>query len=242
MKHLLWSLLVLCALPLPAHAGEEETVKVLFIGNSYTIQIRGQMNALLKASPHKRSTFEYVASGGATLTRHLANEKVVTKIKEGGWDYVVLQEQSQTPGLPGLKEKFLESAKALCKLIHKSGAEPVFYMTWGHRDGDKHNPKSYPDYETMQKRLAKAYRKAAKANDAHLMPAGEVWADVGKELKGDFAALYRGDGRHPSGYGAFLVACSFFRFVLGSDLDFVEPTDDKQKLIKEAVLDRKKRK
>lgn len=218
-------------------AGDD--LKVLFIGNSYTGCVKGTINKLLKESPYKNSKFEYINPGGRTLDKHWKNPKILEKIKKTKWDYVVLQDQSQTPGLPGLKKKFMTASAALCKLIKENGSKPVFYMTWGRRDGDSRNKAHYPDYKTMQKKLTDSYTESAKANGALMAPVGLVWSASRDALKDDYAVLYRKDGSHPSGQGAFLVACVFFRTLFKSDLAFVKPANDQEKLIKAIVLKHK---
>jgi hypothetical protein len=162
--------------------------------------------------------FEFITPGGCTLTRHVQNEKTVKTIREGDWDLVILQEQSQTPGLPGeIGDSFQDAASELCQIIRSSGAEPVFYMTWGRKDGDSRNASIYPDYKTMQEKLSTAYEKAARRNAAQISPVGEAWKAVRKEFPELGDKLYKGDGSHPSVYGACLVSCVFFQEVLGGD-------------------------
>lgn len=217
-------------------ANAEDSFKVLFVGNSYTGQVKGKINNLLKESPYKDSTFAYISPGGRTLVQHSQNPDVIKKIKEGKWDYVILQDQSQTPAIPNLKKGFLTASEMLCKVIKESGAKPVFYMTWGRRDGDKHNKAIFPNYKTMQRKLTDAYKEAAKDNKAMMAPVGLVWAKARTALKDDYAVLYKNDGSHPSGHGAFLVACVFFKTLFKSDLKFIKPANDQEKLIKDVVL------
>ena len=183
--------------------------KVLFVGNSYTGQIRKTITNLIKASPEGASTqMEFITPGGKNLEFHLKNESTVRKIREGKWDYVVLQDQSQTPAV--FPERFKKAAIGLDKLIDAAGAKTVFYQTWGRRDGDKMNAKLFPDYQSMQKALSDNYRSAAKRCDATLAPVGDTWAKVRKADPKLGTALYKGDGSHPSAKGAYLAACVFY--------------------------------
>ena len=204
--------------------GAAESKQILFIGNSYTAQTKGALLHLLKSSPYQDAKFEFITKGGATLQKHLQNPDIPKAIRSGDWDFVVLQEQSQTPALPGEHgESFQDSVGTFSEMIRKAGATPVLFMTWGRRDGDKRNLEIYPDYVTMQRKLADAYRRAACRNRAILAPVGEAWSLARESLPDDGKGLYRNDGSHPSGTGAFLGACVFFRVLFQDDLEHVRP-------------------
>ncbi len=187
----------------------KDTTRILFIGNSYTGQIRGTLISLFKASPRGRSIeMEFITPGGKTLEAHLKNETISKIIAEGNWDYVILQDQSQTPAV--YPKRFESAAIKLDKLIDAAGAKTVFYQTWGRRDGDKQNAKRFPSYKAMQKALSKSYATTARRCNAILVPVGDTWALVRKSDVDLGKALYASDGSHPSGKGAYLAACVFY--------------------------------
>lgn len=215
--------------------------RILFIGNSYTRPLRSMMPTVLAGSPYSGSTLKFVTPGGCTLQRHLDNLETVQLIQSGKWDYVVLQEQSQSPAMNSTKAAFLRAAEELCEMIEDAGAVPVFYMTWGRRDGDRHNKSINPDYETMQEKLTDSYEKAARKNDALLAPVGEVWAEIRDQHEELGMALYRKDGSHPSSEGAYLIACVFYRLFFDDRLESVglcgDVSEKDAQLIRDAVLD-----
>lgn len=216
--------------------------RVLFIGNSYTKHIRSTLDEALKASPYKRTTFEYQIKGGATLAEHLEMGIAMEKIQSEDWDIVVLQCQSQTPALPGsYEESFHDSVEVFVEAIENAGAETVLYLTWGRRDGDDMNKDIFPDYKSMQEKLTDAYEKAARKNKATVAPVGEVWSVVRRKDSKLGTELYAKDGSHPSKKGAFLATCVFFRVIFEDSLDYVgakaELSDDEATLIKEIVMD-----
>lgn len=189
-------------------AAAEET-RILFVGNSYTGQVRKTVSAFIKASPEGSTThLEFIAPGGKNLEFHLKNKATTDRIREGNWDYVVLQDQSQTPAV--FPKRFESGAKGLDKLIDAAGAKTVFYQTWGRRDGDKMNAKLFPTYESMQKALSRSYHSVAKQCDAVLVPVGDTWAQVRRDNAELGVALYKKDGSHPSAKGAYLAACVFY--------------------------------
>ena len=100
--------------------------------------------------------------------------------------------------------------------IRKAGALPVFFQTWGRRDGDRGNKKNYPDdtFEKMQKRLITGYQEAAVvAGHALIVPVGEAWAV--EVSKGRGKRLFAKDGSHPSAVGVELSARVFNDFFFG---------------------------
>lgn len=192
--------------------GEEEkpSTRVLFIGNSYTSQIRSVFQELVAASPLKGTVeMEFIAPGGKNLLFHSAQDSTREKITKGNWNFVVLQDQSQTPAV--FPDLFFEGAEKLDKLIDDTGAQTVLYQTWGRRDGDRQNPGPCPDFESMQKLLTKNYHKAARKSDARLAPVGEVWSVVREADEQLGLELYKGDGSHPSTKGAFLAAIVLYQ-------------------------------
>ena len=82
-----------------------KTLRVLFIGNSYSFQIPKVFEKLAKVEG-KKVEVEQVTKGGWKLVKHAAAKQTLDKISDGKWDVVVLQEQSQLPSfrqtlLPG---------------------------------------------------------------------------------------------------------------------------------------------
>jgi len=195
------------------HAGAPE--KILFVGNSYTGQVREAVSKFFAASPHKEIELEFITPGGRTLVQHLGNESTMKRINEGGWDIIVLQDQSQTPAV--LPEKFLDASRKLNAMIENAGARTAYYQTWGRRDGDKANAKRFPTYLKMQAALSKSYEKAAERDDAILVTVGEAWRVVRKEKPEMGRRLYKKDGSHPSASGAYLAACCFYAALTGGD-------------------------
>lgn len=189
-----------------------KTLRVLFVGNSYSFQIP-KVFATLAKEEGKSVEVRQATNGGWTLAKHAATHATLDYIATGKWDIVVLQEQSLVPSFPeGQRGPLMDApAKALASAVRDAGAIPVFFLTWGRRDGDKINAKTFPNdtYEAMQKRLGIGYRKAAKqAGGAYLVPVGEIWKMT--RTLGKDEGLYTKDGSHPGKRGNYLAACVFF--------------------------------
>jgi hypothetical protein len=220
------SLLVLLGLmvALPALGAESEVElrkrmsgkegRILFVGNSYSFKVPGVVARMVRERGGK-VVVEQVTRGGWTLRKHAESEETLEKIREGKWDVIVLQEQSQMPsfGKKARERDLNPFAKALADEARKAGAQPVFFLTWGRRDGDqRNNPED--TYAGMQSRLETGYREAAvSAGSALVVPVGKAWA---REMKaGRGKGLYAKDGSHPTAEGVRLSAKVFVEFFFG---------------------------
>lgn len=189
--------------------------RILFVGNSYTAGIRQALTGFLEASPHKGAQLEFITPGGRTLEQHLADPKTMARIAGGGWEIVVLQDQSQTPAI--FPEQFLASSAQLHAAVTKAGALTVYYETWGRRDGDPQNAQRFPTYDSMQSALSTSYRAAAKRDDATLAPVGTAWQQVRRDRPALGTALYAADGSHPAAPGALLAAACLYKALFRAD-------------------------
>lgn len=153
--------------------------------------------------------------GGYTFQQHLTNATSINKIKQGDWDFVVLQEQSQLPSFPltQVEVQCFPYAKQLNDsiLTYNSCAETVFYMTWGRKNGDAGNCGSFPPlctYEGMDSLLHLRYMMMADSNAAIVSPVGAVWHYVRNNFPS--IELYQTDESHPSLAGSYIAACTFY--------------------------------
>ena len=194
-----------------------EEPRILFVGNSYSFAVPKQLSVLARERG-RVVIVSQVTKGGWTLKKHAQAKDTLEKIRTGKWDVVVLQEQSQMPSFArGQREaQMIPYAVALAAEVRKAGAIPVFFQTWGRRDGDKQNAKAFPNdtFAKMQARLNTGYAEAAKASgNALVVPVGEAWA---RKMKGgEGAQLYKKDGSHPSGKGIALTVEVFHEFFFG---------------------------
>ncbi len=202
---------------LQARLRKTEEPRILFVGNSYSFKVPGALARLAKEAKRK-VIVEGVTKGGWTLQKHAGSEETLARIRGGKWDVVVLQEQSQLPAFnrEQRNRKMIPPAQALVAEIRKMGAVPVFFQTWGRRDGDHRNAEAFPKdtFEKMQHRLVIGYREAAAAAEGALVvPVGEAWAREMKEGTGK--RLFAKDGSHPSAAGVNFSAEVFKNFFFG---------------------------
>ncbi len=212
MKHLFAFLILLGTL----NSTSAQTTRVLFIGNSYTaVNNLPEMTRQLALSLGDTLVVNSSTPGGYTFNGHTTNTATQNLIDQGGWDYVVLQEQSQLPSFPPAQvaAESLPYATALVDSVraHSPCAEPVLYMTWGRENGDADNCAFWPPvctYEGMQEQLRISYLQMAQDNSAECAPAGVAWKRIREEFH--TIDLYAADGSHPSVAGSYLVACTMY--------------------------------
>ena len=205
---LLW---VSCVAP----AAAQQSRRVLFVGNSYTqVNNLPQLVVDVAASMGDVLVFASNTPGGCTFQQHCTNASM-SLIRQGGWDAVVLQEQSQYPSFPQqqVENEVFPFAARLVDSIYAANpcAEPMFYMTWGRQNGDQQNAQYFPvlgTYEGMDSMLCLRYTYMAAANDASLCPVGRVWRALRQQHPA--IGLYQSDGSHPSLAGSYAAACAFY--------------------------------
>jgi hypothetical protein len=179
---------------------------VLFVGNSYSFGVPKGFSRLATARGRKVRV-GHATSGGWTLKRHSTHPPTLRKIREGNWDIVVIQEQSEIPALPAKKRAaaMFPPLLTLAAEARQHGAIPVLYQTWGRRDGD---PKIANDtFLKMNERLRHGYHAAsARAGNLLVVPVGDAW-----ERKSPPNELFLEDGSHPSVAGNDLTSQVFFQ-------------------------------
>lgn len=199
-----------------------QSTRVLFIGNSYTqVNDLPQLFLSIASSTGDHVFVDANMPGGATFQNHCTNTSA-TKIQEGGWDFVVLQEQSQLPAFPisQVQTDCFPYAAQLNQMIetYNPCAETVFYMTWGRKYGDQANAASYPPlgtYEGMDSLLYERYMQMTQDNNAIVAPVGRVWRYL--RTNNPTIELYSSDNSHPSLEGSYAAACAIYTTILRKD-------------------------
>lgn len=193
-------------------------LRVLFVGNSFTSKndLVGMLQDLARGDPGAPDIFPVAFAPGGSQLRHVIHDGRLIELLVGQrWDDVVLQEQSQIPSRPGMREMLMfPPATALDQLDRKIGARTVLFMTWSYRNGDR---PAYPSdtYWTMQTRLIQGYGELRTRLGAAVAPVGMAWRDAVTERPG--VDLWAADGRHPNRAGSYLAACVFYALLTGRD-------------------------
>ena len=222
--------------------GSPAVIDVLFIGNSLTAAYydipRNLMRISNLADSPKRLEAHICVLPAAGLTEHWEHGVALNRIQQGGWDFVVLQENSfeavlQTDSMHRVVREFDREIK-------KVGARTVLYMTWNPQACLRFPPPGNPTVarigrffgfrscwlgrDPVYHLLTGACRKGepllpldawleahvsiAGEIDALVAPVGLAWDLVLKEDPS--RPLYRRGGNHPTQLGAYLAVCVLY--------------------------------
>ena len=188
--------------------GRQACTRVLFIGNSYTYvnDLPAMVAGLAAAGGHAIET-GMAAEGGQTLADHVASPSTQARLASARWDLVVLQEQSQIPAVAQSRNDLMyPAARDLIRAIRITGARPMLFLTWAHRDGWPEN--GLPDYARMQAEIDDGYLALAGQVGVPVAPVGIAWSTVlGRTAR---PGLWQDDGSHPTVAGTYLAASVFY--------------------------------
>lgn len=198
---------------------KDKTYEILFIGNSYTYcnDLPSLLKNVTEAEGYKVNVSS-VTSGGYKLTSFANPEdpkgkEVLAAFEAKKYDFVIIQEQSQRPVLdPG---KFFEGARSIEKMVRDNGAFPVFYSTWGRREGEASLNAHLWTNESMTWDLAASYSAIAEELGADVAHVGLAFYDV--YTSDNYVNLYDTDGSHPSAEGSLLAAYVLYSKIFMND-------------------------
>lgn len=200
-----------------ALAQKSDSLNILFIGNSYTHM--NEMPSIFKAiadADNKHIYVERNTHSGFSFQQHYERKDMHQAINSRTWDYVILQGYSRefiheldtidSASIPVIS-KILDtiSVKSPCANI-------LFYMTWGYKNGYEEK-ESTNTYLKMTDSIARGYRYMAEHFDKKVMPVGLAWKKY--RTNDDSLNLYVEDNAHPSFYGSYLTAATFYYGIFG---------------------------
>lgn len=201
----------------------DQPLHVFFIGNSYTnTNDLPEMFAALARSAGCMLEVGASAPSGWTLSDHARAKRTLSSLAKQKWDFVILQEQSVIPSVaPERNRMMYPAARSLCRKIRDRGADAIFFMTWGRRDGLP--SLGTRDFLDMQVKLYYAYLSIARELNAELAPVGIAWE---REVQQDSTPdLWQTDGTHPSEKGTYLTACVFYAVIYQQSPEGLTYTD-----------------
>ncbi len=208
---------ILCLLVFPITLGaQSKKIKALFLGNSYTyFNNLPQMVKDIALAAGDTLVYDSNTPGGYTFGDHNHDAVSKGKIMQGGWDFVILQAQSQEPSYQPwavlsitLPQGF--SLDSMVK-VHNPCGTTVFYETWGRKFGDQNTCPFYSvvcTYTGMQNRLKDSYKLFADTTQTSMAPVGEAFRSSVTYSPG--LELYSPDQSHPSLAGSYLAALVFY--------------------------------
>jgi hypothetical protein len=208
--------------PIRSDVGGPPPKSMLFVGNSFFYYNNSMHSYVLSlardADAANKDAYRYtsVTISGSGFDWHdveayfkpnaigkysfVGNNEVQFNKFDKPFDAVILNDCSQCPVHPQLKDAFHEYAKKHSDTVLKHGARPVFFMTW-----------AYKDKPEMTAQLAEEYTIAGNKNNVLVIPAGLAFAKaIGKRPDLEF---YQPDKRHPALIGTYLAACTIYASV-----------------------------
>ncbi|TXD50172.1 MULTISPECIES: DUF4886 domain-containing protein [unclassified Polaribacter] len=186
-----------------AISAQKKTIKVLFVGNSFTYynNLPQVVSAMAKTQGLIIET-RHSTVGGSTLQNHWKREKGTQTrkmIENETWDFVVFNNHSlstiKTP------KTFLKFSEKFADLVRKKGAEPVFMMTWAY----KSNPLMLPT-------IVKMYNELSELTNSDYVPCGPLFENAIKYRPN--LELFH-DDKHPSPNGTYLLGLAFYKYFTG---------------------------
>ena len=201
----------------------QQVKKVLFLGNSYTgFNNLPNMVSNMASNTGDSLIYDSNTPGGARFLNHSSNATSLTKMKANNWDFVTLQAQSQETSWSQaqMQAQVFPHAKSLCDSIRSANecAQPLFYMTWGRKNGDAVNCQFVPwvcTYLGMDSAIRATYLYMADTNNALVSPVGAIWRHLRSTSPN--IDLYTADNSHPSAACSYAAACSFYTMIFKKD-------------------------
>ncbi len=180
------------------------TRRVLFIGNSltYVNDLPGMVTAAAAAAGSPIETGMAAGPNLALIDHINGATDALARIRDGHWDYVVLQQGPTTIAI--CRDSLVLWTRDLVDRIRAAGAEPALLMVW---------PTAAEPERFDAVRVS--FQTAASAVDGLFLPAGEGWRLALAATPP--APVYGGDGFHPSPTGTYLAALVIVERLTGRD-------------------------
>jgi hypothetical protein len=188
----------------PPRMAPPATYRVLFIGNSLTYfnDLPGTV-ARLAGSGNVTIHVASVAEPNLALIDHAeGSSNALDMIRQGGWNYVVLQQGPSALSLS--RDTLLLATRLLAAEIRAVGARTALLMVW---------PES--SRFAVFHDVRESYRAAADDVGGLFFPAGEAWRTAW--ASDPQLQLYGPDGYHPSELGTYLAALVVYEEITGND-------------------------
>jgi hypothetical protein len=197
--------------------------RVLFVGNSYLYyndSLHNHVSRMVRElQPRIADGLAYKSAtiGGARLDHHNIDWLLgVGNIGvDAPFETVILQGGSFEGLSEASRARFLTTVSTFAPKIRAVGAEPLLYMTHAyvppHRRGTTNLTSTIMD----------AYREAAAAVDARIIPVGIAF-DRSYQKRPEFSLHQDFDGSHPNLHGTYLAACVVYLSLYGGSLESLQ--------------------
>lgn len=194
----------------------KQDISVLFIGNSYTF--KNDMPYIFQKMAYEVNVNAFVdlsVKGGENLEYHANNPETYEKINSRNWSYVIIQGHSNEFATPhsDIDKKSKVYLGRIIDSIRRNNTctKIILYMTWGYQNGNR-NWEPIDSYEKMQDMIIENYEWMSNVYNTIISPVGVAWQEI-RNNHPDIN-LYYSDKKHPSLYGSYLAASTFFTTIL----------------------------
>ena len=195
---------------------------ILFIGNSYTFY-NDMPTAIFERMASEAGLCLKVTSitkGGESLVGHAteghdSHSRIVEVFEKEKFDYVILQDQSDTPAIN--REKYFAGVEYFASKAKENGAEVVIYGTWPKKEGHKNLSKFGITKSEMAKMLDESFVEASKRFGARLACVGGSFAEI--ENDESLPDPYNSDLSHPSYVGSYAAAFCILKKIFSVSAD-----------------------
>ena len=197
--------------PLFSHVTAQQ-MRVLFVGNSYThYNNMPKMFHDIAESKNINVDVHMSAKSSHTFKMHSERLDLYQDIKSEKWDYVVLQGFSRelATNYAAIDTTIVPYVQRIVDSIYAKNpcTNILLYETWGYENGFPEDSVNV-NYQIMSDHIHQGYLYLSQKFDFPIVPVGKVWETV-KENNPSIN-LYNEDLQHPSKYGSYLAACSFY--------------------------------
>ena len=195
----------------------KDTTKVLCIGNSFTYYL--SCPQMLKDIAWKEGHYLDVSAslkGGWSMEKHLTYPTTDDEINQGGYDVVILQDQSQSAAQVGSdKKKYAANTANMVAMAQKvrttsEDCRLLLECTWAYA-GKKNG--GFSCVTEFYENAGKGIKVMAKAAKAEVSPIRDAFRMANIERPD--ILLFVADGYHPSVYGSYLKSCVNYLTLFG---------------------------
>ena len=132
------------------------------------------------------------------------------------WDYIIMNDQTQSPTRPELKERTVKILKEeYLPLIQDTGATVIFLMTSAYQRENVNFSQGLGTFDEFTELLKQGYNEyVAIFPKAKIAPMGLAYQYAKRNDEKLFNKLYASDHYHPSILGSYLEACVLYCTIL----------------------------
>lgn len=201
---------------LAGNQAPKDTTKVAWLGNSFTFV--NAADFILKELAFQEGHFldmRVSAYPGARFRSHLGLPKSLDVISEGGYEYVILQDQSTQAARYGRdsQKDVMDYTGTIAAVIRHFSPDCkfIYEQTWAFLQEDYGGFGSYEAFDSCATAGAKAL---ADKIGATVSPIAQAFAVVRSERPD--IVIYSTDDHHPAAYGAYLKSCVNYLVIFGT--------------------------